>query len=37
MVLHADAVDDNAKTGELQPRGNVQVTPYPTGSSKNAK
>jgi hypothetical protein len=37
MVLHADAVDYNEKTGEIQPRGNVQVTPYPTGPSKTSK
>jgi lipopolysaccharide assembly outer membrane protein LptD (OstA) len=28
MILHADAVDYNAKTGEIQPRGDVRITPY---------
>jgi hypothetical protein len=37
MVLHADAVDYNEKTGEIQPSGNVHVAPYPNGPSKRAK
>jgi hypothetical protein len=34
MVLHADAVDYNEKTGEIQPSGNVHVEPYPDHLSK---
>ena len=37
MVLHADTVDYNEKTGEIQPSGNVHVAPYPNGPSKNTK
>lgn len=37
VVLHADAVDYNEKTGEIQPSGNVQVTPYPNHPSKGPK
>ena len=37
MVLHADAVDYNEKTGEIHPSGNVQVTPYPNGPSRSPK
>ena len=37
VVLHADAVDYNEKTGEIRPTGNVHVEPYPTGSSKSLK
>jgi hypothetical protein len=37
MVLHADTVDYNEKTGEIQPSGNVHVEPYPNGPSKRAK
>jgi hypothetical protein len=29
VVMHADAVDYNEKTGEIQPSGNVHVEPYP--------
>jgi sugar/nucleoside kinase (ribokinase family) len=32
VVLHADAVDFNEKTGEFQPSGNVHVVPYQEGS-----
>jgi lipopolysaccharide assembly outer membrane protein LptD (OstA) len=28
MMLHADAVDYNEKTGEISARGNVRLTPY---------
>ena len=28
MILHADAVDYNEKTGEISARGNVRLTPY---------
>ena len=28
MVLHADAVDYNEKTGEIQPHGEVHITPF---------
>ena len=28
MILHADAVDYNEKTGEIQPRGDVHISPY---------
>jgi hypothetical protein len=28
MILHADAVDYNEKTGEISARGNVRITPY---------
>jgi hypothetical protein len=34
VVMHADAVDYNEKTGEIQPSGNVQVIPYPNHSPK---
>jgi lipopolysaccharide assembly outer membrane protein LptD (OstA) len=29
MVLHADAVDYDEKTGEISAHGNVHLTPYP--------
>jgi lipopolysaccharide assembly outer membrane protein LptD (OstA) len=29
MVMHADSVDFNEKTGEIQASGNVHVEPYP--------
>jgi lipopolysaccharide assembly outer membrane protein LptD (OstA) len=35
MVMHADSVDFNEKTGELQATGNVHVAPYPNHPSKN--
>jgi lipopolysaccharide assembly outer membrane protein LptD (OstA) len=28
MMLHADTVDYNEKTGEISPHGNVHLTPY---------
>lgn len=28
IVLHADLVDYNEKTGEISPRGDVHITPY---------
>jgi lipopolysaccharide assembly outer membrane protein LptD (OstA) len=28
MILHADTVDYNEKTGEISARGNVRITPY---------
>jgi hypothetical protein len=37
VVMHADAVDYNEKTGEIQPSGNVHVEPYPNHPSKNSK
>ena len=37
VVMHADTVDYNEKTGEIRPTGNVHVEPYPTGSSKSLK
>jgi hypothetical protein len=37
MVLHADAVDYNETTGDIQPSGNVHVEPYPYHPSKNPK
>jgi lipopolysaccharide assembly outer membrane protein LptD (OstA) len=37
MVLHADTVDYNEKTGEIQASGNVHVAPYPNGPSKSPK
>jgi lipopolysaccharide assembly outer membrane protein LptD (OstA) len=37
MVMHADSVDVNEKTGEIQASGNVHVAPYPNGPSKNSK
>jgi lipopolysaccharide assembly outer membrane protein LptD (OstA) len=37
MVMHADSVDFNEKTGEIQASGNVQVAPYPNSPSKNPK
>jgi hypothetical protein len=37
MVMHADAVDYNEKTGEIQPSGNVHVEPFPYHPSKNSK
>jgi lipopolysaccharide assembly outer membrane protein LptD (OstA) len=32
MVLHADTVDYYEKTGEIQARGDVHITPYQTAS-----
>ena len=37
MVMHADSVDFNEKTGEIQASGNVHVAPYPNRPSKNPK
>jgi lipopolysaccharide assembly outer membrane protein LptD (OstA) len=37
MVLHADSVDFNEKTGEIQASGNVHVAPYPNRPSKSPK
>jgi lipopolysaccharide assembly outer membrane protein LptD (OstA) len=37
MVMHADSVDFNEKTGELQASGNVHVAPYPNHPSKISK
>jgi hypothetical protein len=37
MVMHADSVDFNEKTGEIQASGNVHVSPYPNRPSKNPK
>jgi lipopolysaccharide assembly outer membrane protein LptD (OstA) len=34
MVMHADSVDFNEKTGELQATGNVHVVPYPNHPRK---
>ena len=35
MVMHADSVDFNEKTGDIQATGNVHVAPYPTHPSKS--
>jgi lipopolysaccharide assembly outer membrane protein LptD (OstA) len=35
MVMHADSVDFNEKTGDLQATGNVHVAPYPNHPSKS--
>jgi lipopolysaccharide assembly outer membrane protein LptD (OstA) len=35
MVMHADSVDFNEKTGEIQASGNVHVAPYPNRPSKS--
>jgi lipopolysaccharide assembly outer membrane protein LptD (OstA) len=37
MVMHADSVDFNEKTGEIQATGNVHVAPYPNHPSKSPK
>ena len=37
MVMHADSVDFNEKTGEIQASGNVHVAPYPNHPSKSPK
>ena len=37
MVLHADSVDFNEKTGEIQASGNVHVAPYPNRPSTSLK
>jgi lipopolysaccharide assembly outer membrane protein LptD (OstA) len=37
MVMHADSVDFNEKTGEIQASGNVHVTSYPNRPPKSAK
>ena len=36
MVMHADSVDFNEKTGEIQANGNVHVAPYPNRPSKSS-
>lgn len=36
MVMHADSVDFNEKTGEIQASGNVRVAPYPNRPSKSS-
>jgi hypothetical protein len=37
MVMHADSVDFNEKTGEIQASGNVHVAPYPNRPSKSPR
>jgi lipopolysaccharide assembly outer membrane protein LptD (OstA) len=37
MVLHADAVDYNEKTGEIQAHGDVHISPYQTASRTVSK
>jgi lipopolysaccharide assembly outer membrane protein LptD (OstA) len=37
MVMHADSVDFNEKTGEIQATGNVHVAPYPNHPSKSPR
>jgi lipopolysaccharide assembly outer membrane protein LptD (OstA) len=37
MVMHADSVDFNEKTGEIQASGNVHVAPYPNHPSRSPK
>jgi lipopolysaccharide assembly outer membrane protein LptD (OstA) len=37
MVMHADSVDYNEKTGEIQASGNVHVAPYPNHPAKSPK
>jgi lipopolysaccharide assembly outer membrane protein LptD (OstA) len=35
--MHADSVDFNEKTGEIQASGNVHVAPYSNHPSKSTK